>query len=84
MRLSVVFGTRGNQQALPHLERILHCLEIQTFQDFQIIVVVDRKFSDDAEYQTFLSSLNLSPFSHNDRLQFFTNLNSDFVPHSKG
>ncbi|GHW02981.1 hypothetical protein AGMMS50249_7670 [candidate division SR1 bacterium] len=41
MRLSVVFGTRGNEASLPHLERIFTCLQAQTFQPFSVICVVD-------------------------------------------
>ncbi|MDR2540325.1 MAG: glycosyltransferase family 2 protein [Candidatus Peribacteria bacterium] len=92
MRLSVVFGTRGTQQALPHLERIFHDLSKQTFQDFQVIVVVDRKFKDEEDYREFLdSSLRFTSFhftqndsTHSERIHFFTNLNSEFFPQSKG
>jgi glycosyltransferase involved in cell wall biosynthesis len=92
MKLSVVFGTRGNQQAIPHLERIFHCLEAQTFQDFKILVVVDRKFEGEEEYRGFLNSSLRSPAfhsalndeKHSKKIRFFTNLNSDFVPQGSG
>ncbi len=41
MRVSVVFGTRGNEMSIPHLTRIIGCLERQSFQDFELIIVVD-------------------------------------------
>jgi hypothetical protein len=50
MRLSIVFGTRGTPQALLHLERIFHDLSQQTFQNFQVMVVVDRKFEDKEDF----------------------------------
>lgn len=82
----MVFGTRGNQQALSHLERIFHDLESQTFQDFQVKVVVDRTFKDQEEWNTWYAPLQATSSlcsvraGQNSRVQFFTNLNSDFLP----
>jgi sulfur carrier protein ThiS len=86
MRVSVVFGTRGDDYAIPHLQRIFHCLAQQTFQDFKVIVVVDRKFRDEEDYQGFWATLDchaLQYFTRDDRVAVFTQRNADFIPHSK-
>jgi hypothetical protein len=84
MRLSVVFGTRGTAPTLPHLKRILTCLEHQTFQDFQVIVVIDRKF-DTEDKRTALEmeikSRNLRVYQ---KTKFFTHFNSAFLPPTIG
>jgi hypothetical protein len=84
MRLSVVFGTRGNEHALPHLERILTCLEQQTFQDFQVIVVVDRKFSTEQERETLETSIKSWNLPILQKTKFFTHFNSAFLPPAPG
>jgi glycosyltransferase involved in cell wall biosynthesis len=82
MRLSVVFCTRGSNDAVPHLQRILYTLEHQTFQDFQVLVVVDRKFENTAERTAFLEQCELAKRSPTtfSKTSFLTNLNSDFLP----
>jgi hypothetical protein len=82
MRLSVVFGTRGDEKAVQHLERIFRCLEGQTFQDFKVIVVVDRTF-DDAEWSAFSDKLISWQLKVLNRTDFCTMLNSNFIPQSK-
>ena len=86
VRVSVVFGTRANDFALPHLQRILCCLAQQTFQDFEVLVVCDREFTEQ-EYSDFFSSLDSSLRSEwrveiLNKVKFFTNLNSDFLSSS--
>ena len=92
MRLSVIFGTRGDVSSHAHLQRIFHALQQQTFQDFQVLVIVDREFADESAFRTFLdtalpsqstsfhihSMLNKEKSSQ--KIQFFTHLNSDFLP----
>ncbi|MDR0369790.1 MAG: glycosyltransferase family 2 protein [Candidatus Peribacteria bacterium] len=84
MRLSVIFGTRGNEFSFPHLQRIFRALQQQTFQDFQVIVIMDRKFKDKEERDTLLHHC---AFEKNfktlyAKTTFFTNINSDFRPSS--
>ncbi|MDR3169055.1 MAG: glycosyltransferase [Candidatus Peribacteria bacterium] len=80
MRLSVVFGTRGNEHALPHLERILTCLEQQTFQDFQVIVVIDRNFPTERERTALETTIKSWDLQILQKTKFFTHLNSAFLP----
>ncbi len=57
MRLSVVFATRANEFALPHVRRIFGCLASQTFQDFEVIVVCDREFEKEEDFRRFLGKI---------------------------
>jgi glycosyltransferase involved in cell wall biosynthesis len=84
MRLSVIFGTRGNDFAFPHLQRIFRALQQQTFQDFQVIVVIDRKFEEKAERNTLLNHWEFEKKFRTifTKTAFFTNINSDFRPPS--
>ncbi|MDR0283075.1 MAG: hypothetical protein LBI53_07515 [Candidatus Peribacteria bacterium] len=61
MRLSVVFATRANESALPHVRRIFGCLASQTFQDFEVVVVCDREFANQKEFDEFYEKLDSSP-----------------------
>jgi glycosyltransferase involved in cell wall biosynthesis len=79
MRLSVIFATRANEFALPHVKRILQCLYQQTFQDFQVIIVCDKKFEDEQDFNAFYQEI-VGDNKRFEKVQFFTHLNSDFVP----
>lgn len=87
MRLSVIFWTRANDYALPHLQRILSCLHQQTFQDFQSIVVCDREFTEKSFaqfYESMKSSLHaIGQDAVLEKVEFKTNINSDFLPNHK-
>ena len=52
-----MFATRARDFDVPHLKRMFGCLAHQTFQDFEVIVVCDRIFTE-WEYSEFYSSLN--------------------------
>jgi glycosyltransferase involved in cell wall biosynthesis len=83
MRLSVVLGTRGNAYAIPHLQRIFGALAAQTFQDFQVIVVVDRTFANEEEYKNFYQDVTKNE-QRFQKVKFFTHLNSSFLPPAHG
>ncbi len=63
MKLSVVIPTRGDQ----NMKNIIECLQKQTFEDFDVIFVVDKDLKDT---EAFASS--------DKRIHFITNLNSTF------
>jgi hypothetical protein len=54
-------------------------LNVQTFSDFDVNIVCDRKFSKDEESQffSFFKNQNLEIIK---RTYFYTNINSDFNP----
>ena len=57
MRLSVAFGTRANEYAWDNVRRILGCLSLQTFQDFEVLVVCDRFFEQKEEFHEWYEKL---------------------------
>ena len=80
MRVSVVFATRANEQSFPHLERILWALNQQIFQDFKVLIVCDKKFSE-KEYSDFLSFIQGLSLDVLEKTEIFTHLNADFNEH---
>lgn len=66
MKISVVIPTRWDEKNISHM---IQCFQNQTFQDFEVIFVVDKtKESKDQRIET------------SKNIQFITNVNSDFVP----
>lgn len=76
-KISVVCGTRGNNLEL--LLWFFQSLESQIFEDFDVNIVCDRSFTKDEEldFLSFFKNKNLKIF---DRINFYTNQNSDFNP----
>lgn len=77
MKISIVCGSRANNTVL--LLKFLRMLNVQTFSDFDVNIVCDRKFSKDEESQffSFFKNQNLEIIK---RTYFYTNINSDFNP----
>lgn len=77
MKISVVCGSRANNTEL--LLKFLKMLDVQTFLDFDVNIVCDRKFTKDEESE-FLSFFNNKRLKILEQTHFFTNNNSDFNP----
>ena len=75
MKISVVCGSRARDMGL--LLRFLSMLESQTFKDFDVNIVCDRKFTN-VEETDFLSFFENQDLEVIKRTYFFTNNNSDF------
>ena len=75
-KLTVAFPTRPNIQ---NIKWLLWSLDKQTFQDFKIIVLIDSKLAknefDDLKEQSLEWLQNI-----NDKINFISNVNSDFIP----
>jgi glycosyltransferase involved in cell wall biosynthesis len=80
MKLTVVFGTRGNQSAYAHIERIFSCLAAQTFQEFQIICIIDKKFEEEKERTAFTQEMKKLTGTLREKTQRYSNSNADFLP----
>ena len=81
MKLSVVIASRATETSLSNLQRIFTCLNRQTFKDFEIILVCDRFFEKEEFWifqEKLLETIDGIP------LTFVTNLNSTFIPQTKG
>lgn len=77
MKISVVCGSRANNKEL--LLQFLQSLDSQTFKDFDVNIVCDRKFTQEEEKE-FIDYLNNHGLEVVNRTYFFTNNNSDFDP----
>ena len=76
--ISIVIPARVQNSQL--LVDILHCLERQTFQDFEVIIVCDRFFSHlEWEILQYLLSIKTKIAS---KIRLFSHFNSDFTPQS--
>ena len=75
MKISVVCGSRAKDKNL--LLRFLKMLDLQTFREFDVNIVCDRKFSkkEESDFISFFKEQNLEITN---RTYFFTNNNSDF------
>lgn len=75
-KLTIVFPTRPN---IKNIKWLLWSLDVQTFQDFRVIWIVDSVLTqsdfDNIQLQCLDWLKNIK-----DRVHFVTNLNSDFVP----
>ena len=80
MKISVVCGSRAKDMRL--LLNFLKMLDLQTFRDFDVNIVCDRKFSrsEESDFLSFFKEQNLEIIN---RTHFFTNNNSDFNPNHK-
>ena len=80
MKISVVCGSRAKDMGL--LLNFLKKLDLQTFRDFDVNIVCDRKFSksEESDFLSFFKEQNLEIIN---RTHFFTNNNSDFNPDHK-
>ena len=78
MKISVVCGSRANNKEL--LLQFLQSLNNQTFKDFDVNIVCDRKFTEEEE-KKFIDYFNHCGLDVVNRTCFFTNNNSDFDPH---
>lgn len=80
--LSIVIPSRANNLQL--LENILTCLALQTFQDFEILVVCDRDFTE-TERKDFQTECKKLPFQNDEqKIRFLSHQNTDFIPHHQG
>ena len=77
MKISVVCGSRAKDKAL--VLNFLKMLDAQTFRDFDVNIVCDRKFSK-SEESDFLSFFDSQDLEIIQRTHFITNNNSDFNP----
>ena len=77
MKISVVCWSRANDKWL--LLRFLQSLENQTFTDFDVNIICDRKFtkSEESDFIAFFENQDLKIVK---RTHFFTNNNSVFNP----
>ena len=80
MQISVVCGSRANNTTL--LVKFLWYLDKQTFQDFDVNIVCDRKFMK-IEEEDFLSFFESQGLEILERTHFLTNNNSNFNPDHK-
>ena len=80
MKISVVCWSRANDKWL--LLRFLQSLESQTFHDFDINIVCDKKFTraEESDFFAFFEEQDLGIIK---RTHFLTNNNSDFNPDHK-
>jgi hypothetical protein len=77
MKVSVVCGSRARDRNL--LLAFLKMLNTQTFQNFDVNIVCDRKFTK-SEESDFLSFFDEQELEIMKRTHFFTNNNSVFNP----
>jgi hypothetical protein len=77
MKISVVCGSRANDKNL--LLKFLKMLDVQTFTDFDVNIICDRRFTR-AEESDFLSFFEKHDLSIMKVTHFFTNNNSVFNP----
>ena len=77
--LSIVIPSRANNLQL--LGKILTCLALQTFQDFKILIVCDREFTEPERknFQTACKSLAFE--GEEEKIRLLSHRNTDFVPH---
>ena len=77
MKISVVCWSRANDKWL--LLRFLQTLESQTFTDFDVNIICDRKFTkpEESDFISFFKDQDLDIMQHT---HFFTNNNSVFNP----
>ena len=77
MQISVVCGSRANDKEF--LLKFLRMLEKQTYGDFDVNIVCDRKFtkSEESDFMSFFEAQDLEIIK---RTNFFTNNNSVFNP----
>ena len=77
MKISVVCWSRANDKWL--LLKFFHMLEVQTFSDFDVNIICDRKFtkSEESDFISFFKDQDLNIIK---RTHFFTNNNSVFNP----
>lgn len=77
--LSIVIPSRANNLQL--LGKILTCLALQTFQDFEILIVCDREFTE-PERKNFQTACKSLAFEGNEeKIRLLSHRNTDFVPH---
>ncbi len=80
-KLTIIIPTRPN---IENIKWIFKSLDIQTFQDFNIILLIDSvltnaEFSDlKTKALIWLKNINLA----NKKIKFVSNINTDFVPQS--
>ena len=77
MKISVVCGSRANNKEL--LLSFFKSLDKQTFKDFDVNIVCDRKFqkNEELDFISFFKNQNLEVLN---RTNFITNNNSEFNP----
>lgn len=75
--ISVVVPSRATDFFL--LDQLLACLEQQTLQDLEVLIICDRYFSE-KEWQVFQGHFDSFPL----KIRLFSHVNSDFQPQSKG
>lgn len=78
--ISIVVPTRANNFA--QLEKLFNALSAQTIQDFELILVCDRRFEKNewADFEEFVKRQALP----DEKVRLFSHLNSDFIPQSAG
>lgn len=74
--LSVVIPNRGN---LANIKNIVSCLEQQTFQDFEVFLIIDKLFTDET-FSQFTEEIKNFTSKIYDRIHVLTNSNSSFNP----
>lgn len=77
-KLTVVIATRPN---IKNIQWIFHSLDIQTFQDFKIILLIDKNLQKDEFEKLKKESLVLLQ-NIKYKIAFVSNINTDFVPQS--
>lgn len=75
-KLTVVFPTRPN---IHNIKWLLWSLDTQTFQDFKVIWIIDSKLTQ-AEFDELKNQALEWLKNITDRVQFLSNINSDFIP----
>ncbi len=77
-KLTVIIPSRPN---IENIQWIFHSLDIQTFQDFKIILLIDTKLTKE-EFEKFkIDSLKWLKNISN-KINFISNINTDFIPQS--
>jgi len=77
MKISVVCGSRAKDKQL--LLNFFRMLNSQTFTDFDVNIICDRKFTE-IEESDFISFFQNQDLEVVDRAYFFTHNNSNFNP----
>lgn len=77
-KLTVIVPTRPNIQ---NIKWIFHSLDIQTFQDFKVILLIDTKLKKE-EFENLKEEALKWLKKISKRIFFISNINTDFIPQS--
>jgi len=77
-KLTVVIATRPN---IKNIQWIFHSLDIQTFQDFKVILLIDTNLTKE-EFENLKKEALKWLKNISKKINFISNVNTDFIPQS--